>query len=116
MGADYNLFLALLKKTGKKTSDVAKATGISPSVFSDWKSGRYSPKMDKLQKIADYFNISVDYFAGKQEYYEDAEARILADFLKENSEYRVLFDAMKTVKPEDIEFVRQFIERMGGKS
>lgn len=35
MGADYELFLELLEKTGKKTSDVAKATGISASVFSD---------------------------------------------------------------------------------
>lgn len=116
MGADYELFLDLLEKTGKKTSDVAKATGIRPSVFSDWKSGRYTPKMDKLQKIADYFKISVNYFTGEQEYYEDAEAKLYADFLKEKPEYQVLFDAVKTVKPSDIEFVRQFIERMGGKA
>ena len=63
MGADYELFLELLEKTGKKTSDAAKATGIRASVFSDWKSGRYTPKMDKLQKIADYFKISVNYFS-----------------------------------------------------
>ena len=115
MGTDYDLFLELLEKTGKKTSDVAKATGIRASVFSDWKSGRYAPKMDKLQKIADYFKISVSYFTGEQEYYEDAEAKLLADFLKDNPEYKVLFDAARNVKPEDIELVRQFIERMGGK-
>ena len=116
MGADYELFLDLLEKTGYKTAQVAKGTGISPSVFSDWKSGRYTPKMDKLKRIAEYFGIPVDYFTGEQEYYEDANARLLADFLKEKPEYQVLFDAVKTVKPSDIEFVRQFIERMGGKT
>lgn len=114
MGTKYELFLELLSKTGKKTAEVARETGISPSVFSDWKKGSYVPKMDKLKKIADYFGISVDYFTGEQEYYEDAEVKILADFLKKNPEYKVLFDAAKTVKKEDIELVRQFIERMGG--
>lgn len=41
---------------------VAKATGINRSTFSDWKSGRSEPKREKLQKIAKYFGISTDYF------------------------------------------------------
>ncbi len=39
----------------KKMNDaeVARRTNIPPSTFSDWKSGRCSPKMDKMAKIAD---------------------------------------------------------------
>ena len=44
-----------------KDSDVAKATGITKSTFSDWKTGRSKPKQDKLQKIADFFGVTLDY-------------------------------------------------------
>ena len=44
-----------------KDADVAKATGITKSTFSDWKTGRSKPKQDKLQKIADFFGVTLDY-------------------------------------------------------
>lgn len=57
----YEIFEALLKKKGVKAADVSKATGIYPTVFSEWKKGKSTPKTDKLQKIADYFEVTVRY-------------------------------------------------------
>lgn len=57
---DYHTFDCLLKSHNISTYRVAKSTGIAPSTFSDWKSGRSVPKADKLRKIADFFEISVD--------------------------------------------------------
>lgn len=57
----YDIFVQLLEQSGKKASDVSKATGIPSSTFSDWKKGKSSPKSEKLQKIADYFGVTVDY-------------------------------------------------------
>lgn len=59
----YEIYSDLLKKFGVRNIDVSRATGIPPSTFSDWKKGKSSPKTDKLQKIADYFNVSLDYLA-----------------------------------------------------
>ena len=42
------------------------------------------------------------------------DARELAQFMFENPEYKVLFDASRKVKKEDIEFVKQMIDRMRG--
>lgn len=58
----YKLFEDLLKSRGTRVSDVAKATGIRPSTFTDWKKGLYTPKSDKLQKIANYFSVPISYF------------------------------------------------------
>lgn len=58
---DYKKFDALLKKHNTTVYRVSKATGIAPSTFSDWKSGRSSPKADKLKKIADYFEVGIEY-------------------------------------------------------
>lgn len=51
----YEIFAELLDQSGKKTIDVARATGIPSSTFTDWKKGRSTPKQDKLKKIADFF-------------------------------------------------------------
>ena len=60
-GIMYEIFQKLLNEKGVKTSDVARATGISNLTFSDWKRGKCVPKIDKLQKIADYFGVTVEY-------------------------------------------------------
>lgn len=61
----YERYLELLNKHQTTAYQVAKATGISQNTFSDWKKGRSTPKIDKMQKIADYFGVSVDYLLGK---------------------------------------------------
>lgn len=61
----YSKFEELLQKKQKSTYQVAKATGISSVTFTDWKKGRYTPKVDKLLKIAQYFEVPVEYFLEK---------------------------------------------------
>lgn len=58
----YSEFEKLLDLHSVRAADVARATGLSYSTLSDWKHGRYVPKVDKLQKIADYFEVDVGRF------------------------------------------------------
>lgn len=58
----YEKFEALLEKHGMTAYRVAEKTGISTSTLSAWKQGIYTPKIDKLQKIAELFNVPVTYF------------------------------------------------------
>ena len=58
----YEKFAALLEKSNKTAYRVATDTGLSASVFSDWKSGKSKPKADKLKILADYFGVSIEYF------------------------------------------------------
>lgn len=57
----YQKFEQLVKARGITTYRVAKDIGLAPTVFSDWKSGRSKPKVDKLKKIADYFGVTIEY-------------------------------------------------------
>ena len=57
----YEIYCQLRDGRNLKDSDVARATNITKSTFSDWKSGRSNPKNDKLKRIADYFGVSVEY-------------------------------------------------------
>lgn len=58
----YSKFVELLQKANTTPYQVAKATGISQSTLSDWKTGRAKPKADKLLILAEYFGVTVDYF------------------------------------------------------
>ncbi|MGG6309846.1 helix-turn-helix domain-containing protein [Paenibacillus macerans] len=58
----YEKFQELLRRDGKTAYRVAKDTGVSTATLTSWKKGRYKPKVDKLQILADYFDVNVDHF------------------------------------------------------
>lgn len=63
----YEIFEQLLKKHGVTAYRVAKETGVTTATLTNWKNGKYTPKQDKLQKIADYFGVSLEYLmTGKE--------------------------------------------------
>ena len=55
----YEKYVSLRSEKGVTDYRVSEDTGITKSTFSDWKSGRSTPKVDKLKILADYFNVSV---------------------------------------------------------
>ena len=69
----YEVYQKLLDEKGLKNADVVRATGISNMTLSDWKRGKSVPKSDKMQKIADYFGVSVEYLTKGEEskFYKD---------------------------------------------
>lgn len=44
---------------------VSKDIGISNGLLSDWKKGQKSPGIENAQKLANYFDVTVDYLLGR---------------------------------------------------
>ncbi|MGG6309847.1 LexA family transcriptional regulator [Paenibacillus macerans] len=63
----YEVFEQLLAERGITAYRLAQETGVSTATLTGWKQGKYTPKTDKLQKIADYFGVSIEYLQGKTE-------------------------------------------------
>lgn len=57
----------LLNKKGLKPADLSRLTGIRASSISDWLTGKYTPKQDKIALIADVLGVSAAWLMG----YED---------------------------------------------
>lgn len=66
----YEIFEELLKERGITAYRVAKETGIGTATLTNWKKGKYTPKDDKLQKIADYLGVTLEYLKGYDDYEE----------------------------------------------
>lgn len=54
----YEKFERLLSERNLTSYKVSLATGIAQSSLSDWKRGVSKPKVDKLQILADYFDLN----------------------------------------------------------
>ncbi len=61
----YQKYEKLRNEKGVTDYEVAKQTGISTATLSSWKSGAYTPKIDKIMLLAEYFGVSVTYFLGE---------------------------------------------------
>lgn len=103
---------------GCKQSDIARDLGINMSTISSWCNGVMIPRMEKIKMLADYFNINMsdlledDTELNNKSYYINDDAKDIAQFLYENPDYKVLFDASRKVKKEDIQFVKDMIDRL----
>ena len=57
--------LDLMKKNGIKAAKLTADLGMGKSSVTDWKNKKAKPSYGALVKIAEYFNVSVDYLQGK---------------------------------------------------
>lgn len=113
------------RRTALGISQVALAdkVGISKQSLYKYENGIITNiPSDKIEEIASVLNTTPAYIMGwddeatsaEDSYYLNDEARDMAEFLFKNPEYKVLFDASRKVKPEDIDFVKRMMDRMRG--
>ena len=107
---------------GKTRQDMCDALGVKYTTFTDWVKGNTYPRIDKIELMANYFGISkadlVEEHTTESDipYYLNEDAREMAQFLFDNPDYKVLFDASRKVKKGDIEKVKLMIDLMNGDS
>lgn len=104
----YEVFEQLLQRNGVTPYKVAKEAGVTQTALSNWKSGKSTPTTKTLQKIADYFDVTIDYLMsgekkeGGEKYYINDETAAIAQDIFENKELRLLFDTARDTEPEDL--------------
>lgn len=96
----YERFEQLLKERGIKAYRVSQDTGINSSMFTDWKKGRHMPTAARLQKVADYFGVSLDWLLG------NTEVRNITD-AKSNGAHAKNENSLSTSERELIDMYRQ---------
>ena len=105
-----------LMMNNKTQKDLVEDLGYDKSTVSSWCSGNRVPKIDVIIDIAKYLHVNVGDLIednrNEESYYLNDDARDMAQFLYENPDYKVLFDASRKVKKEDIQFVKEMIDRM----
>lgn len=55
----YKKFDKIIKSMGVTAYRVCKETDIATATITGWKNGLYTPKIDKIQKIAAYLGVNI---------------------------------------------------------
>lgn len=111
----YERIENLRKAEGISQGKLEKELGFSNGSISKWKTSM--PTTDRLQKIADRYNVSIDYLMtgedksdlSDKKYYINDETAEMADKIFHNKELRLLFDAARDAQPEDLETVHHML-------
>jgi transcriptional regulator with XRE-family HTH domain len=109
----WEIYSNLCASRKSSPNRVAKELSISSGAVTEWKKGR-TPQSSTLQKIADYFGVSVDYLLGKEEKpaAEGDELNEYLEELKNRPEMRMLFSLAKGATKEDVERAVAIIEAL----
>lgn len=105
----------LLKEKGISVARFERDCGFSNGYIRNIKKGLLPS--DKLQLVADYLDVSVEYLITGEDvkhenYYYDPDARAAAQEVYERPGMRVLFSAARGVSEQDLRTVATILERM----
>ena len=93
------VLLQLRERTNITQKTLAAVLGITPSVISQYEKGKAMPGYDVMQKIADYFHVSVDYLLGREKPALETERRLDALYHGQLSN-RALLEKCTALSPE----------------
>lgn len=114
----YEIFENLCKENGVKPGTVSRGTGIHTATLTAWKQGKYTPKQDKLQLIANYFGVSLEYLMNGteksiEEKYDTEYAKLVSKIRNDTELSKALikyFDMSDEKKNHIIELINLFSE------
>lgn len=104
----FDIFRDLCKQKGVSCKRAAAEIGLSGSTATKWKNTGATPNGKTLEKIAAYFDVSVEQLLGikkdpAENISEERDELInLLEELKERPDMRMLFKSARDAKPEDV--------------
>ena len=109
-----NLYYYMQIKS-KTQNDIVRDLGITASTVSDWVLGKKYPRIDKMQKLADYFGILKSDLTEEHteaQLTDDIELQEYLEELKNRSEMRILFSVARSATKEDVMQAVKIIEAL----
>lgn len=98
----------LCRNKGVTAAKLEKECGFANGYVS--KLDKSTPTTKNMQKIADYFGVTVEYLMTgemRDGYYLNQETANIAQQIFENKELSLLFDVQKDMSPEDLQAIYQ---------
>ena len=101
----FDTFNELCKKKGVSPKAAVTEIGLSNSLATKWKKTAATPQGDTLNRIANYFGVSVDYLLGKT---QENKPVTKSDELTDADIKFALFDGDKGITDAQFAEVKQF--------
>lgn len=111
----YNRIRDLAHQHKISLAELERSLEFSNGIISTWKFS--NPSIDKVKKVANYFNVSIDYLLGNDDSVDSEDQQILAMFRKQT-------DGLSDEKKKEFQdslsdvlgFVRKIVDKEKGEN
>lgn len=79
---------------GIKQKQVSSDLNIPPNTFSQYETGKREPDLETVKRIAEYFDVSIDYLLGKTDKKNKPTANNGDELPKEMQEFMSFYDEL----------------------
>ncbi|MEG1999915.1 MAG: helix-turn-helix transcriptional regulator [Evtepia sp.] len=88
--------------------DIANLIHVSVSTVSNYETGAHFPDIQTIMKLADFFQVPIDYLLGRTKFYHNYD--ILNQLLKNNLTVADLMNTILTLDDKDIASLIEYLE------
>lgn len=102
-----DILIDLREEKNLNQADIAKLLNVVPATISKYERGKSYPEHDGMVKLADFYNVNLDYLFGRtsiQTSMKDLEKALTAEG------GMIPIDLIFKLKPDDRELVRRLLE------
>lgn len=100
---------------GITQAELARSLNINKATLSCWMNGTRIPRMPNIDMLAEYLGVSREDIVGKDTkdlpYYINDETAQIAQEVYDDPDLRILFDASRNSRPEDIRMAAEMLRR-----
>lgn len=118
-------FKMLRERTGMTQKEAAEVFSTADSTVGMWEQGRRTPPVEKMEEIADYFNVDLNYLNGLSDfttlivpgdvaagYYMDDDVKSVANAVAKNSELMALMQSAKRATQQGVKLATNMLDEM----
>lgn len=104
-----------MERSGKNQKEMAAVVGVSAPTFNEWLKGKKFPRIDKIEKLAQYFGIlKSDLIEEKTTEHREMQQKnsTLADItvrMRTDKKFFSLVEGLNELNPEQLESVMQIV-------
>ena len=116
MDCSVDIIKRICKERKIAISKLERDCGFSNGYIRSLREGKLP--YDRMKKVAEYLGLSIEYLATgsapaeRHGWYLDAETARVAQEVFDNPDTRMLFDAARNARPEDIRLAAEMLKRM----
>ena len=101
----YDRLLELCKDKNKKITPVIRELGLSTGGIARWRNGS-APDGDTLYKIAEYFDVSVDYLLGLT---DEKKPPVKTGGTEDDEDVKAFSDMLDDLSDDELQMVSDFV-------
>lgn len=110
-----NRIAEIRRQRGLNQDELAELSTLSRISIARYETGKIEPGAQALGRIADALEVSTDVLLGRTDEQEElTESDILRERLRRDPNYRMLFDAAESAKPEHIRAAAAMLKSLEG--